>query len=459
MRRGDHRGQAGGETVRTDQNEVLRVPAFQDDRRVIERAEHLTRPTEERTVRIGPGRHDTMIPELVQISWSEGAKAPCRIVTRTGYAVEAAGTGQAALRGPARRRDPRPPGDRSGTLAGPGHDAAGWCGLQPRQETRQRLRAHRQFDLAGVGPTTQHRGIQRHRVTLGGAGRATIRDLQAEPGDHVVGAGTDRQHPVPDELVTAIPADADLPALAAGVDPAAQRHVDATLTQQAQATQGVHREHDGQPDEEHPYVSGDPHGRSAFRLAQTVCPAARSWAAALARTTSSSSLRSVLALAMSMSGPNCADSARMLTRSPVTERKPPCTAAMTCSPSVVSMQTKQSSISSPSSGMCRGRMPISPTVVLVNTALAWPDHNRPSTATSSTVISATVRLLQQLVMGSLDGPQVINPGTPQWPAPHGADPSDTELTCWPGPWPCAPGPPGHRSGRTPARACGRSRPW
>ena len=39
--------------------------------------------------------------------------------------------------------------------------------------------------------------------------------------------------------------------------------------------------------------------------------------------------------------------------------------------------------------MCLGRMPISPSVVRVNTAVACPDHSRRSTATSSTVISAT----------------------------------------------------------------------
>src|SRR5690625_6113118 len=73
-----------------------------------------------------------------------------------------------------------------------------------------------------------------------------------------------------------------------------------------------------------------------------------------------------------------------MTPSSVTDRNPPCTAIRRSSSSVRSTRTIASSTSSATSGMCCGRMPISPTVVRVKMKLASPDHTLRSAATMST---------------------------------------------------------------------------
>src|SRR5690606_25092576 len=134
----------------------------------------------------------------------------------------------------------------------------------------------------------------------------------------------------------------------------------------------------------------DAHDHLAPLSAQAFCPAARNRAWALALSVSSSAeLSCCRACSTSISSPSSADSASTRTASAVTDKKPPCTAAPTCSPSVVVMDTTPPSTSWPNMGWWPGRIPISPSVVWATTKFALPDHSRRSTATSSTVISAT----------------------------------------------------------------------
>jgi cob(I)alamin adenosyltransferase len=105
-----------------------------------------------------------------------------------------------------------------------------------------------------------------------------------------------------------------------------------------------------------------------------------------------SDLLFILARAASISSASSTTSARTETVSRVTERKPPCTAATSSSPSVRLMRTGLST-STPSIGSWLGRMPMSPSVVRAITISASPVQILRSGATSSTFIVATQRIL------------------------------------------------------------------
>jgi len=86
--------------------------------------------------------------------------ASCKVATRAGYAVEGVERAKLRYRRPALRlRNARPTGN--GQLTGPRHDAARRRGFQPGQETRQRLRADGQLDLACCPLDTATRSRQR----------------------------------------------------------------------------------------------------------------------------------------------------------------------------------------------------------------------------------------------------------------------------------------------------------
>src|SRR5688572_14486331 len=111
--------------------------------------------------------------------------------------------------------------------------------------------------------------------------------------------------------------------------------------------------------------------------------ARRTWCAASSSSDCRASWSSRSASARSMSLARSHSSARIPTRLSATDRKPPCTTAITGSPDSWRMSTAPSP-SVPSSGAWCGRMPTSPLAVRASTIALCPVHTLRSAATSST---------------------------------------------------------------------------
>jgi len=171
-------------------------------------------------------------------------------------------------------------------------------------------------------------GSKRHRVCLR-AGRLTPGvDLKALAADHPVRPGPDAEHPVPNELVTPVAADSELPATSALVPTPAQRDVHPAFAEQSQAAPCEQDDYHHRGDEDQADDPSHVHGPAARqpgsgRLACGAEPACRSGLGFLVTL-----VEFGLACATSISSASSADSASTLTPSPVTERKPPCTAAI-----------------------------------------------------------------------------------------------------------------------------------
>src|SRR3954453_1576016 len=294
---------------------------------------------------------------------------------------------------------------RRGTLALSGTSGRG--GLEPRQETGERLRAHR--DLQRPGRSTARdddvAGVQRVRLHTRRITSSDVLELSTPVGQ--AGPRCQREHPKPLEVVPRVAthpqnpsasgpsgpdADTELEGSAVSGDPAAAHHQCKAVEQQQeqQDSGGV------------PQPLPQRHLSPTFACArdQDALSAARTRASAHAASAfcrASSSLapsdlhqsKSARAFSRSMSCDISACSARIEIRLLATDRKPASTAATQVSSSEVVTSTIPCTINDSPGAWC-GRMPTSPSVVRAITILASPDHTSRSAATSWTCIRSSL---------------------------------------------------------------------
>src|SRR5690606_11372525 len=308
-------------------------------------------------------------------------------------------------------------------------------GLRTRQQAGETPRRPGLVQLRAPDPAAQHRRALRDDVGLRVHRRAPVDDLQLGAVDDDRRAGPQRREAEPGELVAAVAPHAEVPPGGAvlGAEPgktngaAAQTDVHTTAPHESHPTDGQVTETEaGEQQQDADEQRCRSHLRG-LRYSDTPAALSRTCALAAARAPSGSDASArwsaLRARATSISSASSAYSASTVTLSGVIDRNPPCTASVVDFPSVPSTRTTAVSSSCASVGSWPGRMPISPSVVRARTKLASPDQIRRSTATSSTFIVAT-----------------ISPG-----------PRASCGSC--------PGRPGHRRGRTPARARRRTHPW
>src|SRR5918994_7424753 len=266
--------------------------------------------------------------------------------------------------------------------------------FQPGQERHRRRLGHGHVewpvrDLAGEDHVPG-----RKVVRLLGIGFAASEHGEFGPAQQLFRPASVAERAEPLEVVTPVAAHAEDPAAAPSGATETQAHVEPTLpleqaTTDEQAEQGKHDEQRQHSDDD-----GDP----LEQRHRTVLPcllrqrdsAARSRVSALrvASGSSPASARAASARSRSISSASSATSARIVTTSSATERNPPWTAALTTSASGVRIVTGPVT-RRPSRGWWPGMIPMSPSVVLVITIEACPDHTLRSAATSSTCSSAT----------------------------------------------------------------------
>src|SRR5690606_4259707 len=175
-------------------------------------------------------------------------------------------------------------------------------------------------------------------------------DFNVPAVDHPVRAGAQAQHPVPGELLAPVLSYPEPPTSALRILLVAQGHINAPDPQFPQAPPQQQQHHQGSHQQRHEHHQQN-HGEGThWRPRQAVCPVARSRPRARNRACSSELCASARAWSTSISEASSADSASTLTPSPVTDRNPPCTAAVMVSLSGVVIFTIPPSTNWPSIG-------------------------------------------------------------------------------------------------------------